>query len=100
MAGLKLFKCSGEASGTLILVMIIASYLLILRVVTTVVVTARNVMYALNRTPESTEAYESSDKILCIINDSQKAADAERGGTKKTVSQSEYCSINLRAKLS
>ena len=42
------------------------------RVVSAVVVTARNVNFALSSVPQSTEAYESARKILSMINDAEK----------------------------
>ena len=55
------------------------------RVISVIVVTARNVTFALNATPESSAAYESSEKIWSMIKGSKEAAKLQNEGTIKKV---------------
>ena len=63
----------------------VSSYLSFDRVVSTVVVTARNVTYALAGAPDSSSAYESGDKILSMIKESDDRAELEETGSIKMV---------------
>ena len=62
------------------------SYTLFIRVVSTIIITARNLTFALNATPDSSDAYESSEKIWSMIEASEKAARLQRFGAKREVS--------------
>ena len=57
------------------------------RVFSVIIVTARNVTYAMYNTPDSSEAFESGRKIMSIIQDSENKV--ERGAAvvrqKKTI---------------
>ena len=52
------------------------------RVIAAIVVTARNVTFALNGAPESSEAYESGGQILSVIQDSESSQLSQRGDKK------------------
>ena len=85
MIKLELVKFSGTLPRCIIISFYIANTAFLIRVVSTVIVTARNVTYALNATPESSAAYESSEKIWNIIKDSNKTAELQNGGKNKKV---------------
>ena len=55
------------------------------RVISTIIITSRNVTYALNLTPDSSDAYESSEKIWSMIEASEEAATLQGVGTNKKV---------------
>ena len=46
-------------------------------------ITARNVTFALNGVPQSSDAYEAGERILCMIKDSDEAAALHTTGNKK-----------------
>ena len=62
----------------------VSSYWSFDRVVSTVVA-ARNVTYALAGAPDSSSAYESGDKILSMIKESDDRAEQEETGSIKTL---------------
>ena len=63
----------------------VSSYWSFDRVVSTVVVTARNVTYALAGAPDSSSAYESGDKILSMIKESDDRAELEENWKHKNI---------------
>ena len=48
-------------------------------------ITARNVTFALNGVPQSSDAYEAGERILCMIKESEKAIALHATGTKKVI---------------
>ena len=58
-----------------------------------IVVTARNVTFALNGAPESSEAYESGGQILSVIQDSESSQLSQTGDKKLVLlsSHNSYC---------
>ena len=53
--------------------------------ISTIIITSRNITYALNSTPDSSDAYESSEKIWSMIEASEEAATLKGVGNNKKV---------------
>ena len=68
MVELEYFKCSGK----LFLCFYKNNHPFPFRVVSTIMITARNVTFALNGVPQSFDAYEAGERILGMIKESEK----------------------------